>query len=255
MTGKAAAFRKSFRMFCAWLLTACFLLSCGAACAEGEAAAAKETDPVTGYPVITFGQWQIDLDLAEGGSDPIEWLVLENDGKKALLLSREILQVTALHQLTMKDTKGKVWAQSSLRKWLNGDFFKNAFTKDEQKAVLASSLKNPPGPQTTTKGGNSKDKLFLLSYEELEKYLPTQESRKANRTAFASVLMQNQGYTVEDGVQPETWWLRTPGFNVAMALLVEKDGSVDLKKGEHSVQPRGVRPALWVDVKKMPVLQ
>ena len=241
MTGKMVLFRKYSCLLCTWLLAACFLLSCGAACAEGEPAATKETDPVTGYPVITFGQWQIDLDLAEGGSDPIEWLVLEND--------------TALHQMTMKDTKGKVWAQSSLRKWLNGDFFKNAFTKDEQKAILASSLKNPPGPQTTTKGGNSKDKLFLLSYEELEKYLPTQESRKASRTAFASVLLQNQGYTVEDGVQPENWWLRTPGFNVAMALLVEKDGSVDLKKGEHSVQPRGVRPALWVDVKKMPALQ
>ncbi len=41
-------------------------------------------------------------------------------------------------------------------------------------------------------------------------------------------------------------------MNVAMALLVEKDGSVDVKQGEHAVMPRGVRPAIWVDAKKLP---
>jgi len=251
MTGKAA-FKKMIHLFCAWLLAACFLLSCGAACAESA-----ETDPVTGYPVITFGLWQIDTDVTstEGGQDPIEWLVLENDGKKALLLSRYILEDTSFNQMTIQDRKGKVWAQSTLRKWLNGDFLKNAFTKDEQKAILSTSLKNNPGPETTTKGGNSKDKIFLLSYDEMDQYLPTQESRVAQRTAFASLLLQNHGYDVEGGVQPDSWWLRTPGMNVAMALLVEKDGSVDLKMGEQSVQPRGVRPAIWTDVKKMPALQ
>ena len=258
MTGNKAVIAKRIHLFLLWLLAACFLLPCGtAAWAEEDPSAPVETDSVTGYPVVTFGRWQIDTDFSgtEGVQDPIEWLVLENDGKKALLLSRYILEVTAFHKMSFKDTKGKVWSQSSLRTWLNGDFFKGAFTKEEQKAILSSSLKNPPGPQTTTKGGNSKDRLFLLSYEELEKYLPAQESRMASRTAFASVLMQNQGYSVEDGVQPDSWWLRTPGFNVAMALLVEKDGSVDLKKGEQSVQPRGVRPALWVDVKKMPSME
>ena len=64
--------------------------------------------------------------------------------------------------------------------------------------------------------------------------------------------MKNAGYDVEIAMQPESWWLRTPGMNVAMALLVGKDGSVNVKQGEHAVMPRGVRPAILVDAKKLP---
>lgn len=231
-------------------LTALMLLAAAfAALAEGE----ENADPVTGYPIVTFGRWHVNAEAqdSEDGKDPVEWLVLENDGKSALLLSRYVLTQTNFN-LRYMDASGKVWAKSTLREYLNGEFLKAVFSKEEQKAIRTSQTKNPPGPSTKTKGGSSKEKVFLLSYEELEKYLPTQESRVAECTEFSQVLMKNAGYDVEIAARPESWWLRTPGMNVAMALLVEKDGSVDVKQGEHAVMPRGVRPAIRVDAKKLP---
>ena len=237
--------RKMFAALIALLL----LGAAFSAFAEGE----ENVDPVTGYPVVTFGRWHVNADVqdSEDGKDPVEWLVLENDGKSALLLSRYILLETNFN-LRYGDASGKVWAKSTLREYLNGEFLSAVFTKEEQKAIRASSVKNPAGPSTKTKGGSSKDKVFLLSYEELEKYLPTQESRVAECTEFSQILMKNAGYDVEIAMQPESWWLRTPGMNVAMALLVGKDGSVNVKQGEHAVMPRGVRPAILVDAKKLP---
>ena len=218
-----------------------------------SACAAAEEDPVTGYPVICFGSWQTNTDFLdnESGRDPIEWLVLENDGKKALLLSRYVLADTNFNYV-YGNASGKDWAKCTLRTWLNGDFFANAFTKDEQKAVQKTSLRNPAGPETKTKGAGSQDRVFLLSYEELQKYLPEQAQRAALRTAFADALRAN---STEGSPSEASWWLRTPGMNNGRALLVEKDGSLDLKGGEHIVQPRGVRPAIWVDVRKAPALQ
>ena len=231
------------------LIALMLLAACFTALAEGE----ENIDPVTGYPIVTFGRWHLNADVtdSEDGKEPIEWLVLENDGKTALLLSRYVLLETNFN-LRYGDASGKVWAKSTLREYLNGEFFQNVFTKEEQKAIRASSVKNPAGPSTKTKGGSSKDKVFLLSYEELEKYLPTQESRVAECTEFSQILMQNKGYDVEIAMHPQSWWLRTPGMNVAMALLVAKDGTVDLKMGEQSVSPRGVRPVIAVDAKKLP---
>ena len=217
--------------------------------AEGEE---ENVDPVTGYPIVTFGRWHMNTDAqdSEDGKEPIEWLVLENDGKNVLLLSRYVLTETNFN-LRYMDASGKVWAKSTLREYLNGEFLKTVFTKEEQKVIRTNQTKNPPGPATATKGGSSKEKVFVLSYEELEKYLPTQESRVAECTEFSQLLMRNNGYDVEIATHPESWWLRTPGMNVAMALLVKKDGSVELK-GEQSVMPRGVRPAILVDAKKLP---
>ena len=235
------------RIFAA-LIALLLLAGACTALAEGE----ENVDPVTGYPVVTFGRWHTNTDMedSEDGMDPVEWLVLENDGKSVLLLSRYILTQTNFN-LRYADASGKVWAKSTLREYLNGEFLRNVFTKEEQKAIRTNQTKNPPGPSTTTKGGSSKEKVFLLSYEEMEKYLPAQESRVAECTEFSQLLMKNAGYDVEVAMHPESWWLRTPGMNVAMALLVDRDGSVD-PKGEHSVMPRGVRPAILVDAKKLP---
>ncbi|MGI6173507.1 MAG: DUF6273 domain-containing protein [Christensenellales bacterium] len=220
---------------------------------EPEARAAAETDPQTGYPVIAFGRWQIDLDFenTEDGKDPIEWLVLENDGKKALLLSRYILMDTNFHYVYGR-AEGKDWSKCTLRSYLNGDFYENAFVKDEQKAIRKTTLKNPAGPETKTKGKESKDRLFLLSYGELEAYFPSKESRAALCTAFADSLMLK---SADGSIRPDSWWLRTPGMNIAKALVVATDGGVDLDTGDTTYNPRGIRPAMWVDVEGVPALR
>lgn len=59
--------------------------------------------------------------------EPIEWQVLDNDGREALLLSRCGLDCQPFHH----DDSDVRWRDCDLRKWLNNDFLNKAFTSDE----------------------------------------------------------------------------------------------------------------------------
>lgn len=201
------------------------------------------------YPVITLGAWQQDEDLTT--SDPIEWLVLENDGKKALLLTKSILMIDHFNYV-YGNASGKVWSKSTLRSFLNKNFLQQAFSKEEQKAILSASVSNSVNPETGVKGGSSKDKLFLLSWEEVKKYFPTQESRIAYTTWFCD---QTSGSPKEEAVHAQSWWLRTPGINIATALSIEADGSTNVKNGLQQVFKNGVRIAMCVDPRKLPEME
>ena len=71
------------------------------------------------------------------------------------------------------------WYHSTLRKWLNEDFMKTAFSKQEKQKIITSTISTPPNPTYGTLGGqDTKDKLFLLSIDEVETYFPEKQNRK-----------------------------------------------------------------------------
>lgn len=78
----------------------------------------------------------------------LSWRVLKTDGNRAL-----VMMGNAIEYLPFDKNGGTSWADSSLRAWLNGEFYQNAFSESE-KALI-------------TGGG---DKVFLLSMDEAEKY-------------------------------------------------------------------------------------
>lgn len=61
--------------------------------------------------------------------EPIEWLVLDVYGNDVLLVSRYGLDYKQYHN----GFDGITWEDCDLRKWLNGEFLRNAFTVAEQK--------------------------------------------------------------------------------------------------------------------------
>ena len=172
---------------------------------------------VTLADTVTFG-------TTTGSKEPIEWYVLEDDGSKALLLSKYLLERKAYNDEYVDIT----WENCTCRKWLNSEYINLIFSKNEQKYILTTDVVNNNNASYGTNGGNNtKDKLFLLSIDEFKKYYPNGSEAQYKNGSSA-------------------WWvLRSPGGIQSDAAEVNLDGN--LYEYGYSVDDEvGIRPALWV---------
>lgn len=115
---------------------------------------------------------------------PIKWIVLEANENEALLISLYGLDCKEYdnHKYSIDIT----WENCDLRKWLNDDFLKYAFSEEEIKRIKFSELKNDDNPECDTKGGNdTTDRIFCLSINEVEQYFSSDDARKCKPTAYA----------------------------------------------------------------------
>ena len=153
---------------------------------------------------------------ANGQKEPIEWLVLEVRGNEALLISRYGLDCRQYHHKYVDMT----WENCDLRKWLNHDFLKAAFSPEESARIKVSELRNDDNPRHGTGGGNStKDRVFCLSIAEAERYFRDNKERQCQPTEYA----RNQGAWVDDSNGCCCWWLRSPGDGQRSASYVATD--------------------------------
>ena len=112
---------------------------------------------------------------------PIKWIVLETNENEALLISLYGLDCKEYDNL--KDPNDITWENCDLRKWLNDDFLKYAFSEEEIKRIKFSELKNDDNPECDTKGGNdTTDRIFCLSLNEVEQYFSSDDARKCRPT-------------------------------------------------------------------------
>ena len=182
----------------------------------------QNVTPITDYA----GNTSIDqMDYVTFGlnekSEPIEWIVLEKSNNKALLLSKYVL--TSHAYIT--------WENCTMRKWLNSEYINTIFSKKEQGSILTTDVINNDNAEYGTKGGNNtKDKLFLLSIDEVNKYFSSNNQTVA---------------TYKDG-SSDDWWLRSPGEDQMQAVFVYFFGSLDGENDRYVRIEQGVRPALWV---------
>lgn len=213
--------------------------------------------------IICFGRYEQDNDLANG-KEPIEWIVLDCDEKsgQALLLSKYCLEKQAFHHEYPYPT----WEKSDMRKWLNGNFLKAAFTTDERNAI-AVSIVSTPGyfgftPSIDSKkhsredtfidgGPDTEDLLFLLSIEEVTSYIKRDEDKLAYPTPYFSSVCT----WILQG-KPCSWTLRSPadGGSSHTISAVAPDGSffVDFVDGFYG--SLAVRPALRLNVQRYEAL-
>ncbi|MBR1454471.1 MAG: hypothetical protein IJ593_07475, partial [Lachnospiraceae bacterium] len=109
-------------------------------------------------------------------SEPIEWIVLEKSNNKALLLSKYVFTNHTYND----DYVDITWENSTIRKWLNSEYINTIFSKKEQGSILTTDVINNDNAKYGTKGGNNtKDKLFLLSIDEVNKYFSSDNQRVA----------------------------------------------------------------------------
>ena len=194
---------------------------------------------------LVFGTYEQDNDTTNGKED-IEWLVLTKENNKILVVSDKALDCKPYNQSRDYVT----WETCSLRNWLNNDFINAAFTAEERAMIPTVTVSADMNPEYNTNPGNAtKDRVFLLSIVETEKYFTSDEARKCVPTEYA---ISNGAYTSDSytkgGKVTCWWWLRSPGGNRNRAAYVDLDGSVFRNGYFVSYDDGSVRPAMWISI-------
>lgn len=200
----------------------------------GQADQEPETD--------TFGSYEQDGNTSNG-KEPIEWLVLDRDGDKALLLSKYALDYQSFTPFYEPVTEPFTWESSSLRRWLNSTFLNSAFSADERQRLLTTTVITAPGSLHRENGPiTTEDRVFLLSNTEVYAYFANEAAAAAEYTAYALSENPWAGNAAAPGAAD--WWLRTTSGDHPDAVYA--GGGVG--EGPRAYEGAYVRPAIWVDM-------
>lgn len=138
---------------------------------------------------------------------PIAWQVIKSENNHMLLIAKD-----SVCELPYNDEiKDVEWNESSLYKWLNGEFVQS-FSEEQQSNILSQKI------------DGVECKVFLLQKSDIKSI----ENKK--------ILASNQD-----------WWLLTKAEEQAKALFVSKTGNLN-EDGETVVRAKGVRPCIWIEL-------
>jgi|GEM_PF-6890583 len=172
------------------------------------------------------------------------WQVLfvnKNDTDfSALIITENIIEQRAYHDRIADIT----WEKSSLRRYLNTAFVKN-FSESDQKRIIEITVRNrdndlkyitqmraQKGMIPTVAGGeDTKDKIFLLSIDEVRNLMPNESARAAKYNGNES-----------------EWWLRSPGDQENCASHIFRDGFIRYSGGFVGYTTYGLRPVLRLNL-------
>lgn len=224
-------------------------------------------DIYNNYEVVKFGNYYQNEN--DDKKNRIEWFVLDKKDSYALLLSKYILDISK-----MSDNEEECqWSESILRKWLNSKFYNFAFNDIEKEKIIECELENFNIPLSLHKKQDiTKDKVFILSLEELQKIFYGDErliNEKLTTTATDYVFSKNEliNFNSKDfakekkeyaeafnlpisafNVKTTTYWTRT--FKDNKCLVINYDGYIDGKNETKSNLNKynGVRPAIFIKI-------
>lgn len=198
--------------------------------------------------VVRFGTYEVNCETGDFDED-VEWIVVAKEGDKYLLVSKYILDTERFNSTYSKVT----WENSSIRAWLNGAFSEKMFNADELERLTETEV--------DTNGAKTKDKVFLLSKAEAEKYFAKEDLKGVINSPYA-LLNGVANVEVEDENDRKKvtnysagWWLRdtssttVSGTDASNALTVAYDGTISEVGHASSQSGIGVRPAIWVTIK------
>ena len=195
--------------------------------------------------IVYFGAYEQDNNTSNG-KELIEWLVLAKEKNRILVISDKALDFQTYNSSITSVT----WETCTLRKWLNTDFVNDAFSDGEKAMIPTVTVSADKNPQYDTDPGNAtKDKVFLLSIVEAEKYFTSDEARECVPTEYAisNGACTSDSYT-KGGKATCWWWLRSPGYDQYDAAGVHVDGDVHELGLCVSGGGDAVRPAMWISI-------
>jgi hypothetical protein len=199
------------------------------------------------------------------GFGGFDWQVLIVADGRATLISKGAVAMHAYNEGGGDTT----WEQCSLRTWLNGEFYSNSFSLEEQALILDSRLINSASAEYGTAGGcDTTDKIYLLSIDEAQALFAGDQERVAvlgmpqeQLDDMTGTLQQNSdynSYTFSEPSQPMRerngmplwWWLRSPGIKADVAATVLDNGKVHSYGSLVGISNYGVRPAVQIAMKE-----
>ncbi|MCL2771935.1 MAG: DUF6273 domain-containing protein [Oscillospiraceae bacterium] len=157
-----------------------------------------------------------------------DWYVLDKQDDRALILTEKVIERRAYHKQVCEIT----WEMCDMRKYLNGEFY-NSFSAVNRERIIEVVNENNENPWFGTSGGNpTKDKIFLLSIDEVMKYFGD-SGQCENRPKSDDYSWCNDEYwpwlndqydinrrAVDDTGMVVAWRLRSPGATGRLAAIV-----------------------------------
>ncbi|MBP3784054.1 MAG: acyltransferase [Butyrivibrio sp.] len=182
---------------------------------------------------VYFGRF--DTDGSRLGKERLQWIVLQNDGKRVCLLTKEGIASGYLSQKYEEVS----WEGSDLRKRLNSDEFTSIFNEKELSKIIER------------KG----ELISLLSASEAEKYFSGNEDRQLSVTDIAlaggcniNELSKANNWDIK-GYRSSWWWLRGDfGKKEITSPIVTVDGEISLSERYVNKPGGAIRPVIWVDI-------
>ena len=193
--------------------------------------------------------------------EPVQWRVL--DPETGLVMADSILDSQAYNNYILKDgtdvyDSKAYWGdaeetyyannyeKSSIREWLNDDFYNTAFSSAQQGDIKSTELDNSAWSEEDSGYGceSTNDKIFLLSWSEVTNSsygFSESEEESDTRCAYGTDYAKSQG--LYDGVN---WSLRTAG-SLTYRISSVYDGGAIKYATEVSRTDSGIRPALRYD--------
>ena len=205
-------------------------------------ASLKQVNNAQKYPLIDS--------IMEFGK--FDWRVLDVQDDKVLLLCDTVIELGKFNELYEAIT----WENSSLRKYLNEDFY-NTFSLEEKSKMLRLPVPNSPNQWFgTSSGGETKDYVFLLDVDGVVKYFGDSKqlrSKNANLGYYINDNFNDARKAVDKNGTFSCWWLRTSGYLSELATFVTADGRISMGGdfvNRSSKFSAGIRPCIWVKLKE-----
>lgn len=195
---------------------------------------------------ITFGHFNQDSSTANG-SEPVEWLLVEDCGDHVTLLSRYILTYRAWHSKNVTSVR---WSSSTLSQWLNSTFMSTCFTTAEQGALVNKRWENatPTSWGWVLDQGSVTQKVTLMSLNEALTLYGSVDASKGSYTsrAYSDYIYNDKTYTGH-------WWLRSMAdedFDALMMPFAKREKSSSNSSVSHGSMTNqfGVRPMIALDL-------
>ena len=194
------------------------------------------------------------------------WRVLDVQGGRALIITDRVIDQRPYDHGDVAVT----WETSEIRQWLNSEFFAR-FSLSDQARIAEAYVVNHNNPwdftdwgghRNTPGGNNTRDRIFLLSIDEVLRYLGDSglvargtslgadaRDADANPELFGRYIddqYSDARMALDLGGSFSWWWLRSPGIDPYRAAIVGWRGYLGLIGGWVGWFDGGIRPALWL---------
>ena len=192
---------------------------------------------------VTFGTYEQDGNL-ENGPEPIEWVILDKGDDRMLLVSKYILDAQYYYEINTSE-EGIGWEDSTVRTWLNSDFYNTAFNDEEKKYIplskIISSWRNTSITEETD------DYVFLLSDDEVKAYFSDALSQDMAKSRYQDAFKCEQTeYATQRGAMKNRWMARSYKYSKYYIYAYNAHGTYEGVPDNPS--NGGIRPAIWVNV-------
>lgn len=190
--------------------------------------------------------------------EPIKWNIL--DASSGLALAELALDAQPFSKTDYRDKYGysykdaeftyysNNYAESSIRQWLNSDFYNTAFTETEKTKIAVTTCENTALDKDNEKFNSETtyDKIFFLSEKQVvsaDLGFSADEDRMAKATDYAKV--QGAFTTNSSYLGYAYWWTRSPNDHSHSATQVGFTGNI---RGGSNITytDTGVRPAITI---------